>query len=273
VQPAGAFDRESYLLANALLGNPPDAAALELVPMGGRFQATEPCRAAVVGGDAEIRLSSGETARSGDVFGVAARDSFEIGTFRTGARAYLAVEGGFQAAKVLGSVSGAAVAKGDELACPDASGRLQSARLSGHPGSLSDRPLALIPVAGREALAQEVSGRLLAVSLNSDRRGIRLDGSELEHLAERPSEPVCVGTVQATPSGQLLVLGPDGPTIGGYPRIGTVCEADLDRLAQLRPGDGVVFEPVDLERARELSQARTARIHTALALIQAMERS
>jgi urea carboxylase len=70
------------------------------------------------------------------------------------------------------------------------------------------------------------------------------------------SEPSCVGAVQITPDGTPIVLGPDGPTIGGYPKIAVVCSADIWKLAQLRPGQRIAFERIELEEPRQLSLAR-----------------
>ena len=82
------------------------------------------------------------------------------------------------------------------------------------------------------------------VTPQSDRIGVRLDGPALARLAglgELPSEPVVTGALQVPPDGRPVLLGPDRPTTGGYPVIGVVVDADLDRAAQLRPGDTVRF--------------------------------
>src|SRR5438552_7472233 len=80
--------------------------------------------------------------------------------------------------------------------------------------------------------------------------GLRLSGTPLQ-MPEREllSEPVCPGAVQVTHDGQCIVLGVDGQTIGGYPKIAHVIQADLSLLGQLRPGERVRFERVSLEKA------------------------
>ena len=90
--------------------------------------------------------------------------------------------------------------------------------------------------------------------------GVRLEGSSLPTLAEMHSKPVVPGTVQLTNAGLPIILGVDGPTIGGYPRLAVVASVDMDRIGQLRPGDAVRFEAVTLEAARALRQARVARL-------------
>src|SRR5262249_51321550 len=93
------------------------------------------------------------------------------------------------------------------------------------------------------------------VTPSSDRMGARLAGPP---LARRPgelaSEPVSPGAVQVTNDGQCIVLGADGQTIGGYPKVAHVVRADLDALGQLRPGQVVRFELVSVEEAEEVAR-------------------
>jgi antagonist of KipI len=90
-----------------------------------------------------------------------------------------------------------------------------------------------------------------------NRMGLRLSGPPLPPPArELVSEPVCPGAVQVTRDGQCILLGVDGQTIGGYPKVALVVAADLDRLGQLRPGDRLRFVRVSLEEAEELARER-----------------
>ncbi|HVL38161.1 MAG TPA: hypothetical protein VM328_02110, partial [Fimbriimonadaceae bacterium] len=133
------------------------------------------------------------------------------------------------------------------------------------PNSLRARPLRVIEGPQWELLD---SAQLLRTAFRTtprmDRVGIRLDGPFLGVAPEIVSEPATFGSIQATSSGELVILGPDGPTIGGYPKVATVIDADLDRLGQLRPGDEVTFELVDMEQARELRIERCRRLHRLL---------
>ena len=93
--------------------------------------------------------------------------------------------------------------------------------------------------------------------------GLRLAGDKLPVPdREMVSEPVCPGSVQVTREGQPIVLGVDGQTIGGYPRIAHVIRADLDRLGQLRPGDRVSFTFVAPEEAVIRAQQRAGTLQT-----------
>ncbi len=91
--------------------------------------------------------------------------------------------------------------------------------------------------------------------------GLRLSGEPLNFPArELVSEPISPGAVQVTRDGQCIVLGVDGQTIGGYPKIAHVISADLDLLAQLRPGDQVRFVSVSQEEARERYRQRQRKL-------------
>jgi allophanate hydrolase subunit 2 len=103
------------------------------------------------------------------------------------------------------------------------------------------------------------------VSTQSNRVGVRLQGSISGDVREIVSEPACPGTIQITAGGTPIILGPDGPTIGGYPKIGVVIRADLDRVGQLRPGAAVHFEAVSIEAALGLWKERELRLQRVIA--------
>jgi len=78
---------------------------------------------------------------------------------------------------------------------------------------------------------------------------------------------MAVGAIQVTPDGTLIIIGPDGPTIGGYPVVAYVIDADLDRVGQLLPGTSCVLEMVSFATAQELASSRRRRIEQLLRLI------
>lgn len=122
----------------------------------------------------------------------------------------------------------------------------------------------------RLALPKQLEGSLRAVAFSapiemyqrlvlpeSDRRGVRLSAEANPVPADgRPSQPTFFGQIQQTPDGGAIILGPDGPTIGGYSSPGWIIRADLDRVAQLLPGDAVSIEWVSRSTALELWEAR-----------------
>ncbi len=101
----------------------------------------------------------------------------------------------------------------------------------------------------------------VTVSRAFSRSGVRLEGIAPQNLPELPSEPSSVGAIQRTPSGELIVIGPDGPTIGGYPKLGSVIEADLPLIPRLKIGQPITLRSVTwseamtayAERHKELS--------------------
>jgi allophanate hydrolase subunit 2 len=95
-----------------------------------------------------------------------------------------------------------------------------------------------------------VTAQSYRVGLASNRVGVRLEGDSMPHALSLTSEPAIPGAIQIPPDGQPIVLGPDGPTIGGYPKVAVVIDADLDQVARLRPGDTVSFRGVGLDEAR-----------------------
>jgi len=119
-----------------------------------------------------------------------------------------------------------------------------------NPPRAGDAPIRILP--GPQADLLDLEAFLeqpYKVGLSSNRVGLRLEGIPMPHTLSLPSEPAIPGVIQLPPSGYPIILGPDGPTIGGYPKIAVVIAADLDRLARLRPGDEIRFEQVSLEEA------------------------
>jgi antagonist of KipI len=122
-------------------------------------------------------------------------------------------------------------------------------------------PVLLRILPGREAdwFPSDALGRRFTVRSDSNRMGLRLHSDPLDvAVREMVSEPVCPGTIQATREGQCILLGVDGQTIGGYPRIAQVIGADLDRVGQLRPGEEIVFERVTPRQAEQLYREKRA---------------
>jgi len=99
-----------------------------------------------------------------------------------------------------------------------------------------------------------------AISPKGSRQGIRLTETVRPRAEFRRSLPTTPGTIQVTPSGEVIVIGPDGPTIGGYGIAGIIADADLDRFFMLPPGATVEFAEVSIEQALVLKGAHEHRI-------------
>ena len=262
VPPGGAFDRGSLDLANVLLGNDPDAAALELTLVGGIYRADAPLAIALAGApmsalirdpsgpDRPLQIPQSATLRAGE--------ELVLGGSPFGARTYLAVLGGWRTPVVLGSRSAESRLKPGDV-------------LTGGPGSTpTRRPVSWpwSPTFPEEPIrvidgpdADLGDARLLEsgeyrVSARSDRMGLRLEGPPIARGAEadRASAPVAPGAVQIA-GGLPIVLGVAGGTMGGYLHLAHVISADLDRLGQLRPGDPVKFRRIGVEEARRVDRA------------------
>ena len=271
---AGAMDDVALRLANALVGNEAGAAVLEITLIGPRLQFDAAATIALTGAELGAHADAAEIEMWRPV-AVAGGTVLDVGTARRGARAYLAVRGGFGVEPVLGSFStdvnaglgplaGRALRDGDELlASPQPLSRGERGfkgnwSLDPRPWFDADamHPVHLIRGAHFDALDTRSRAAIFSeefhITSDSNRVGFRLDGPRLALAAplELVSEPVTSGTLQLPPGGQPIALMAEHPTIGGYPRIGQVAAIDLPRLAQRRPGDAVRFEEVDLDAAQ-----------------------
>ncbi len=276
VPVGGASDRASLDLANALLGNDPDAAALELALVGGTYRAEASLAIALAGAPmaATIRSASGPdrplaipqsaTLRAGD--------ELVLGGSAFGARAYLAVRGGWQTPPVLGSRSDEARVEAGQVLPARTGSKTPARRPVAWPWAVAAPGGPIRVVDGPDAGMSRGGCRFLEsgefrVEGQSDRMGLTLGGPtiDLAGPADRVSAPVAPGAVQVA-GGRAIVLGVAGGTMGGYPHVAHVISADLDRLGQLRPGDTLNFLRVEVEVARRLDRARREAMDRLLAI-------
>ncbi|MGV0790756.1 5-oxoprolinase/urea amidolyase family protein [Mycolicibacterium sp. XJ1819] len=256
VGPSGAADRRSHALANRLVANPDDRATIE-VTFGG-FSAR------VHGGGEDgvaIAVTGADTdpAVNGKPFGTNsihyARDGevISLGAPRSGLRTYLAVRGGIDVDPVLGSrsydvmsaIGPLPLRPGDML--PVGAHTEEFPELDQAPvASIEDDICELIVVPGPRDdwfVDPDVLIRTNWLMTNkSDRVGMRLVGMPLEYRrpdSQLPSEGATRGAIQVPPNGFPVILGPDHPVTGGYPVIGVVTDEDIDKVAQIRPGQTV----------------------------------
>lgn len=232
VPPGGAFDQQALQALNRCLGNPAGALVLELALCRLELTALSPLRIAWHG-PAEVSVDGAVVSAETGVTRLLPGSSIHFGVPPVAVREWVAVAGG------LCGHPGFVPRTGDLLEV-GAPGQPDEAAL--------ERPLAVAggPIhafAGRREFVQ-LFKNVYTVRHDSDRVGIRLDGPRMAHRLELPSEPATPGVVQITPEGLPIILGPDGPTIGGYPRAAVVATAELRRLAQLRPGDIARFKRI-----------------------------
>ncbi len=286
VVAGGAMDPVSLMLANALVGNSLDAAALEITILGPELVFAEETLVAL--GGAEFH---GGFPRHRPVL-VPAGAKVSIGRAQRGARAYLAVAGGIAVEPALGSratyipgrfggYQGRALRRGDVLTLdPHASiaSRQRFARLKRRKGSsvgwrapmptLPEREPVLVHAmegpdyASFDAASQRAFFETVwKIAPESNRMGYRLVGPELARRGDEIlSGPICIGTVQVPASGVPIALMADHQTTGGYPRIAEIASADVPRLAQLAPGGTLHFARCTLDTAVELRKDARVRL-------------
>ncbi len=273
VPRGGPADPDSFVLANRLIGNRDGAGALEITAGGTRARCLSACHVALVGGAPDVRVD-GAPVPAGQVVPLAPGQLLEIGRLQGGLRTYLGVAGGLRGPQVFASLAS------DELSGlgpgPLAPGQILTAGpweppLGGHllPGLprqiAGNAPLIVRVVAGPHGerfvpdVVAQLAGRRYRVGERSNRVGLRLeviedDGShrdlDTEERTELDSQGVVTGAVQIPPGGELVVLGPDHATLGGYPVAAVVASVDHALLGQCAPGGEVRLEPVGLDEAR-----------------------
>ncbi|WP_326548430.1 5-oxoprolinase/urea amidolyase family protein [Mycolicibacterium sp. ND9-15] len=250
---SGAADRRSHTLANRLVANPDNRATIE-VTFGG-------LAARVHGGDLAIAVTGADTdpAVNGVPFGTnsihfaRAGEVISLGAPHSGLRTYLAVRGGIDVEPVLGSrsydvmsaIGPQPLRPGDPLPIGEHTGEFPE--IDQAPvAPIEDDVLELTVVPGpRDGwfVDPDVLIRTNWLATNkSDRVGMRLVGMPLEYRwpdRQLPSEGATRGAIQVPPNGFPVILGPDHPVTGGYPVIGVVADEDIDKVAQVRPGQTV----------------------------------
>jgi len=287
VPPSGPMDSRALRLGNALLGNPEDAAGLEITMSGPILRFNTDAVVAVTGAAIPVKLDDVVQPMCTSIL-VKAGSTLIIGTIAgAGARSYLAVRGGVQVPEYLGSKStftlgqfgghgGRALRAGDVLHLAPLSDSSAGARLAAELCSAlpAVRELRVIygPHGAPEYFTEGYIDKFFAtdweVHFNSSRTGVRLIGPKPEWVRESGGEaglhpsnihdnPYAIGAVDFT-GDMPVILGPDGPSLGGFVCPVTIIEADLWQLGQLKAGDKLRFVPVDVLTARQLAKAADA---------------
>ncbi len=266
IAQSGAADLHAFCWANYLLENDSHAAALEITFGGCELEALIDTKIAITGADFGFKLN-GHHHANWQVITVKKGDKLTWGTSQNGVRAYLAIAGGFQTPIYFGSRSvnvreqiGRLLQVGDEL-ISFSSNKPAEIRASiperYRPDYQQQLTLRLLPSYQFEQFdqtqQQTLFEQLYEVDLGSDRTGCRLAGRAIENVPNTMiSEGIAYGSVEITTSGLPIILLNDHPTIGGYPKIGTVLSLDLAMLAQRHAGAKVKFELIDIETAQQL---------------------
>jgi biotin-dependent carboxylase-like uncharacterized protein len=283
VPVSGPMDVYSHRLANAILGNDPMAAALEITLLGPELSADADVVCAVAGAELDVTVNGAPVARH-TAFTVPSGARIRFGARHRGARVTLAVRGGFDVPVTLGSrathlasqmgpFGGRALKAGDRLGVTGSPGSPGSPGSSGSVGSGSVRPLQLpdggarvrvLPAVHRDrftdAAWHQLTEARFTVTPQSNRMGYRLEGPALAHAgaADILSEAMPVGAIQVPASGQPILLMAECATTGGYATIANVITADLPIAGQLAPGEWIAFAPCTRDEALAALRAREA---------------
>jgi antagonist of KipI len=290
VSTSGALDSFALRVANLLVGNDEGAAGLEITLGGLHLRFENERIVAWCGGEFDVQIGS-RALPAGHVAHLRAGDELKFGRAQIGCRCWLAISGGIDVPVVLGSRStdlranfggfeGRALRDGDVISLGEWPGSSAFAKATADKpspatgisswtaphdwASPATRHPSLCFLRGTDwtrfnaSTLQRLTSESFAVSPDSDRMGVRLDGPELKRQDETDliSEAVAPGTIQVPPSGKPILLLGDCQTIGGYPKIAHVITVDLGVAAQLRAGDRVRFSEVSLQDAHRLLMER-----------------
>ena len=277
VPTSGPMDSFSFHAVNALLGNASTCAAVEIGMGRITFRALHDCAIAVAGVGYLLSIYVWDFPLWSSYF-VRAGWTVRLDKLDSGMWAYLAVTGGVQTQPTLGSRStylrgalggleGRQLQVGDVIrtGIPSHSAYELAARTlpeEARPKYTDHPTLDIITGPQTDYFTSQSIETFLSseysVSLTSDRMGYRLDGPALIHRnkAELISEGLTFGTIQVPSSGQPIVMMADGPSTGGYPKIGAVASADLPLLAQCVPNQSRIrFRETTVTKAQEKYRA------------------
>lgn len=268
VPPSGPMDHAAFAAANALVGNAPEAAALEITVAGPVLRVQRECLIAACGAAFDLWVGTLPVPMWHAVY-VRAGRTITFGQRRSGARAYFAISGGIALVPYLGSqstylkgsfggVEGRALRAGDVLPLGTDAVRNPASRAgrvwpAGTRPPYSPHPTVRVVLGPQDDHFTDEGietflDRAYEVTPASDRMGIRFEGARVTHLdaAGITSDGVVTGSVQVPADGQPIVMMVDHQTTGGYPKIATVVREDLPLLAQCLPGNRVRFARTSL---------------------------
>lgn len=273
VPQSGPMDRGAFAAANLALGNTAGAPGVEVSLGGLVVECLSGAVSFAVAGGGFVVEHAGQRRGSWMVDRLQAGERLAIRRGPWGSWCYLAFAArprrpdwlGSMATHALSGLGGGRIETGQQLHLEGAA--LRPAPAAPIPCPVSARPRARVHVTlgpqerffDPETLSTFL-GAAWRITAAGDRMGVRLDGPRIAPAArlDMPSEPVARGSVQVAGDGVATVLMADHQTTGGYPKIATVLDCDLDGFSQLRPGDCVRFKAVDADAAVAMARLRAA---------------
>lgn len=238
IRAGGAMDMIALAWANHCLGNDSDAAGLEIMGGGFSVRFMQRTRFALCGAWGDFYLDQTPLPYWGS-YQAEAGQVLSLSAPKSGWWTYLAIAGGLDARQ--------SIQAGAELThARDPGGPIQRVPRRWVPSYTAPLVCRYLPRDDQTAL----DGTRWAVSPNISRMGYRLSGRPLRIEQPRYSAPMALGAIQIPPDGQPIVLMRDHQVLGGYPVIGHVARPSLGALAQRRPGQTIVFQPITIQQAK-----------------------
>jgi biotin-dependent carboxylase-like uncharacterized protein len=281
VPVSGALDLDSLAIANALVGNEPDEAALEIRYSGPTLLVNSDwALIALTGTSASLAISGDAEDRSLPSYrSIRLKRGSRIALPALGdsATAYIAVAGGFEIQSVLGSRStyvrggfggfkGRSLQAGDEIPLGSESAGDRNELVLSTPPALT-LPSSIRAVAGPQS--EHFTAEALEIFTSSawrigekvDRMGMRLEGPKLEHRHGHDivSDGIVTGSIQVPGTGRPIILLADRQTTGGYPKIATVISSDLGAIGRARIGGKLYFHMVTAAEAQSIREKHVFR--------------
>jgi biotin-dependent carboxylase-like uncharacterized protein len=260
VPTSGAFDPFLARVANKLVGNSFDQPFLEFAIAGPSLAFHVDAVMAVCGSGLIYELDG---SRIPEFSAVRVRAGAKLNFVRmNGWYGYLAAAGGFDVDPILGSAStslaagiGKRLMKDDQLKVRSHSTELYSLR-PGYWNYPQESVLHLLPSLHtshfQERERRKIADHSYRISPQSNRMGIRFQGATLEAPSIRRSVPAIPGTVQIPRDGLPIILGPEGPTTGGYAQMAVISRLSWTVLAVQKPGETIRFDWLNVEDARRM---------------------
>jgi antagonist of KipI len=280
VPRGGAMDAFALQALNVIVGNAPDSAALEWALGGGALRFQGDCVFAIGGAHARATLAT-RAIPSFTTFRARAGEELTVERLTAGRFLYIAFSGGIDIPQILGSRStylaghfggynGRMIARNDNLPLGSPSASTPSDGFTCPPELLPRYGSAAVRISRGphadlfdDAAWHALTETEFAVSTASDRTGYKLKGKAVSVApVNLPSDASCQGAIQIPGDGTPIVLMADAPTVGGYPKIAVVAEADLPILAQRSPGEIVRFQLVTIEQSQRALRRRASDLYT-----------
>ena len=271
ISASGALDELAFFWSQKLLNNSPYCNTLEIYLGNVELIAEVNTNISITGAEGDFFINDKKLPLWTSYF-IQKGDSVRIGKIYSGCRNYLSVEGGFLIPLEFGSnstclreniggINGKKIKNDDFLPCTVSEYQSQKILpLRNIPQYNNEYHIRFVENTHYKYFSMEAIHKFCSlqfeVASNSDRMGIRLQGTEKITAPSLPfiSEGISLGSIQVPPAGEPIILLKDRQTIGGYPKIGSVICPDISFLAQILPTDRIFFKKIDYQDAESITK-------------------